>query len=215
MSQQINLANPLLTKKRHAFGLREMALGIGIAGLAALAWGLVVLERARTLEAQADQIEARLAAAQQARDARRTAAARPASALLRERIEATRAQVAQREALLAMIGDTPDAAPTGFSPRLRALSASHVEGVWLNAFEFAPDVVVLRGAALQAGLLTAYLDKLGQQAAFAGLRFARVAAAPASTPPAPEGGAAGGAPVGPVDFELAAGRLDGETDHGR
>jgi len=28
MSQQINLINPLLLKKRHAFGLREMTLGL-------------------------------------------------------------------------------------------------------------------------------------------------------------------------------------------
>ncbi|WP_296820050.1 hypothetical protein [Thiobacillus sp.] len=38
MSQQINLISPLLLKKRYAFGLREMGVGLGVALAAALAW---------------------------------------------------------------------------------------------------------------------------------------------------------------------------------
>lgn len=206
MSQQINLANPQLTQKRYAFGLREMAIGVGVAALAALGWGLVVNDRARTLEAQAIEQEAKLADARQALAAQQAAAARPASALLTERVESTRVQVARRETLLATLGDTLGADTVGFAPRLRALSASHVEGVWLNGFELAPDAVVLRGSALQAGLVTTYLDRLGRQAAFAGLRFTGVQAGQPQSRPVVEGAAPAATATAQVDFELVAGQ---------
>lgn len=212
MSQQINLANPLLTQKRYVFGLREMAIGVGVAVLAALGWALVVHDRARSIEAQAAEQEARLAQAQRMLAAQQAAAARPASALLASRVESVRAQVTRREALLATLGDTPGADTAGFSPRLRALAASHVEGVWLNGFELAPDSVVLRGSALQAGLVTTYLERLGRQAPFAGLRFASVAAVQPASPPAAAGAGTAAAPAGRVDFELIAGKpAKGET----
>ena len=46
MSQQINLISPLLLKKRYAFGLREMALGLGVILAAALAWGGIIYYQA-------------------------------------------------------------------------------------------------------------------------------------------------------------------------
>ena len=206
MSQQINLANPQLARKRYVFGLREMAIGVGVAALAALGWALVVHDRARAIEAQAAEQEARLAQAQRMLAAQQAAAARPASALLAGRVESVRAQVARREALLATLGDAPGADPAGFSPRLRALAASHVEGVWLNGFELAPDSVVLRGSALQAGLVTTYLERLGRQPPFAGLRFASVAAGQPASAPAAGGGETTAAPAGRIDFELIAGK---------
>lgn len=215
MSQQINLANPQLTQKRYAFGLRGMAAGVGVAALAALGWALVVHDRARTLEAQAVEQEARLADAQQALAAQQ-AAARPASALLTERVESTRVQVTRREALLATLGDTLGTDTAGFAPRLRALSASHVEGVWLNGFELAPDAVVLRGSALQASLLTSYLDRLGRQAAFAGLRFTGLQAGQPQSRPVAEGAAPAAAATAQVDFELVAAQPERtETDDAR
>lgn len=207
MSQQINLANPLLTQRRHALGLREIAIGVGVAALAALGWAFVVHERARTLEASAIEAEAKLADAQQALAGQQAAAARPASALLTQRLEAVRAQVARRESLLTALGDTLSADTGGFAPHLRALSASHVEGVWLNGFELAPNAVVLRGSALQASLLTTYLDRLGRQPAFAGLRFTGLQAGQPQRPAQAEGGAP--ATASPqVDFELVGGQSE-------
>lgn len=205
MSQQINLANPQLLHRRHAFGLREMALIAGAALAGALAWAVYVHDQARTLEAQATEREAQLAEAQQALDARQADATRPASALLTERVEALRTQIAQREALLASIGASLDAAPTGFAPRMRALARSHVEGVWLNEFLLAPDAVVLKGSALQPGLVTTYLDQLGRQPAFAGLLFSGLRVSQPQAQPTAEGAAAAHLPAR-VDFELAAGK---------
>lgn len=218
MSQQINLANPQLLHKRYAFGLREMAIGVGLALVAALGWAVVQHDRARTLDAEAVALETRLAAAQQALDAQRAAAERPASALLTGRLEAAQAQIGQREALLAALGDAPGGAASGFAARLRALSNSHTDGVWLNGFVLAPDRVVLTGSALHAGLVTQYLDRLGRQGPFAGLRFSGLQAGAAQRSPQPTGDASPDAarPAGQIDFELVAGSTDREEgSHGR
>jgi len=171
MSQQINLISPLLLKKRYAFGLREMGVGLGVVLAAALAWSGVLTYRANTLEKEAAQLESQQAIAQQELDQLGAAATRPASALLSGRVKAIQAQVAQREALLASMSRTIESTSTGFSSRLRALAQSSTEGVWLNGFTLSSDYVVLEGSALNAGLVTTYMDRLGKQAAFSGMKF--------------------------------------------
>jgi len=171
MSQQINLISPVLLKKRYAFGLREMALALGLILAGMLAWGGYLHYQAGVLEARAAQQEARQAAAQQELDQLSAAASRPVSALLSERLKAAQAQVAQREALLASIGYTIESTSTGFASHMRALAQSHTEGIWLNGFTLSPNYVALKGSALNADLLTIYLDQLGRQAAFSGMKF--------------------------------------------
>ena len=171
MSQQINLATPLLLKKRYAFGLREMSLGLGLILAAALAWAGYQYYQAGALETQAVQQETKQAAAQAELDQLSAAATHPVSALLAERVKVTQAQVVQREALLASISGIMEHTSKGFAPRLRALAYSSTEGVWLNGFTLAPDAVVLKGSTLNADLLTTYLDRLGQQSAFSGMQF--------------------------------------------
>lgn len=201
MSQQINLISPLLLKKRYAFGLREMALGLGGVLAVALAWTAYLHVRAGALETRAAEQEALQAAAQQELDQMNAAASRPVSALLTGRIEATRAQVAQREALLASIGGTLETTATGFAPRLRALSHSHTQGVWLNGFTLSPGYVELQGSSLNARLLTTYLDQLGKQAVFSGMRFSGMTAGASA---ATEGD---GLPAH-IDFTLISGNAD-------
>lgn len=203
MSQQINLVNPLLLKKRYAFGLREMGLALGLLVVAALAWGGYLNYQAGTLEKLATQQETRQAEAQQELDRLSAAAARPASALLSERVKAAQAQVAQREALLALLERTIDTSSTGFAARMRALAHGSVDGVWLNGFTLSPDYVELQGSALQAGLLTNYIDRLGRQPPFAGMKFSGLEAELA--PSAAEGKDAIAAQPGHIDFALYSG----------
>jgi len=212
MSQQINLISPLLLKKRYAFGLREMALGLGVILTAALAWGGVLHYQAGILETRAAQQEALQASAQQELDQLSAAATRPASALLAARVKATQAQVAQREALLASIGGTIERASAGFSPRMRALAQGSTEGVWLNGFTLAQGHVALKGSALNAGLLTTYLDRLGKQTVFSGVPFSGMDAALAQSA---GGGGSGGAELPEhIDFSLNSGSRDSPAERG-
>jgi hypothetical protein len=212
MSQQINLISPLLLKKRYAFGLREMALGLGLILAGALAWAGVLHYQAGTLETRAAQQEARQAEAQQELDELAATATRPASALLAARVKATQAQVAQREVLLASIGGTIEHTSTGFSQRLRALAHSSTDGVWLNGFTLAQGHVALRGAALNAGLLTTYMDRLGEQAAFSGMQFSGMDAALAQS--VGDGGTGMTGLPEHIDFALYSGSREKPADQG-
>jgi Tfp pilus assembly protein PilN len=213
MSQQINLISPLLLKKRYAFGLSEMALGLGVILAGSLAWGGVLHYQAGALETRAAQQEVLQAAAQQELDQLDAAVSRPASALLAGRVKATQVQVKQREALLASIGGTIEQTSAGFSLRMRALAQSDTEGVWLNGFTFAQDHVALKGAALNAGLLTAYLDRLGKQAAFSGVSFSGIDAALAQS--AGAGGADRATLPEYIDFSLHSGGSEKAANRGR
>lgn len=181
MSQQINLASPQLLKPRYAFGLREMAIGLGVVLTGMLAWAGYLQYQASVLEAQAAQQEALQASAQASLDQLNATANRAVSPLLTARIEAAQAQVSQREVLLDAIRAILETTATGFSPRLRALAQSNLDGVWLNGFTLSPDHVELRGAALNAGLLTTYIDRLGGQTPFAGTAFTSLTASQAAS----------------------------------
>lgn len=212
MSQQINLVSPLLLKKRYAFGLREMALGLGLILAGALAWAGVLDYQAGAVETLATEQEKKQAVAQQALDQMAAVANRPVSALLTERVKTTQAQVAQREALLATISGTIETTSLGFAPRLRALAHSHTEGVWLNGFTLSPDHVELKGSALNAGLLTNYMDRLGTQAPFAGMQFSGMNAMLAH--PSGDGGTKSAASPGVIDFVLYSGDQGSPADRG-
>lgn len=212
MTQQINLVNPLLLKKRYAFGLREMGVGVVLVLTAALAWGAVLHYQAGVLEHAAAEQEARQAAAQQALDRLTALANRPVSALLTERVEAARVKAAQREALLKSIGGVIQTTSAGFAPRLRALGASSTQGVWLNEFTVAPGYLALKGSSLNAYLLTAYMDRLGKQASFAGMQFSGIEAAQPN--PGPARPQADRARPEHIDFVLVSGTRDKLADQG-
>lgn len=209
MSQQINLISPLLLKTRYVFGLREMGLGLGLMLVGALGWTGFLHVQAGALETRAAEQEARQADAQQELDRLNAAASRPVSALLTERVKATQAQAAQREALLESIGRTINTTSTGFAPRMRALAHSHMEGVWLNGFTLSPDYVVLKGSALNAGMLTTYMDRLGKQPPFAGMRFSGMNAVLAG--PEGEGKLQAADASGVINFALHSGS-QGKSD---
>ena len=211
MSQQINLASPQLLKKRYAFGSREMVWGLGVALAAALLWAGYQYYQAEQIEAQAEALAVRQATAQAALDKLNAAANRSVSALLTERVKSTQEQVAQREALLASISHTMETTSSGFSARLRALALSSSDGVWLNEFTFSPGYVALKGAALKAELLTAYMDRLGKQPPFVGLKFSGMKAVMASQA---SGSQQTGVVADHLDFTLYAGSPEHATSQG-
>lgn len=207
MSQQINLASPQLLKPRYALGLREIAIGIGVALTVMLAWSGVVYYQAGVLEQQAGQLEASQAKAQLTLDQVTANASRAVSPLLIERTQVIQEQIRQRETLVTAINVTLDQTSNGFASRLRALAHSSTEGVWLNALTLAPDHIELTGAVLNAGLLTTYIDRLGKQASFAGTTFSGMTATQSITPEKSAEGSASASLPDHLVFTLYAGGL--------
>lgn len=182
MSQQINLANPQLLRARHALGLREMAVALGVVLLAMFAWAAVLSADAGELEQKAVAAESRQAATQTTVDQLLANAGRPASPLLTQRIRQTESQIALSERLLGAINTTLAQTSAGFSGRMTALARSSLDGVWLTGLTLAPDHVELKGSALDAHLLTRYIDRLGTHASFAGTRFSGLTATESAAP---------------------------------
>ena len=212
MSQQINLASPQLLKTRYALGLREMAIGLGLVLAGTLGWAGYLHYQASVLETRAGQQEALQAQAQQKLDTLSAAANRAISPLLIERIKTTQTQVTQREALLAAINGTIESTSVGFASRLRGLALSSTEGAWLNDFTLSPQFVEIKGSVLNAGLLTTYIDRLGNQAAFAGIRFSGMNAVQAQS----SGSQAASPQLPPhLDFTLYAGSAKKTTGPGK
>lgn len=211
MSQQINLANPLLLKRRYVFGLREMAIGVGCVLAGALAWAGVLHYQASGLEDEAIRQEALQADAQRALDTLTAAAQRGVNPQLTAQIQTTQRNVAQREALLNSVSSMMESTSTGFAQPMRALALSDSEGVWLNAFTLKPGYLELKGSTLDAALLTQYIDRLSRQAPFSGTQFSGMQAAPASQ----AGGGKSAVELPPyLDFTLYAGSqtpLPGQT----
>lgn len=180
MSQQINLANPLLLKRRYVFGLREMAIGVGSVLAGMLVWAGVLYYQAGGLEDEAMRQEALQTDAQSALDSLTAAAQRGVNPQLTAQIKATQSAVAQREALLNAVSSLMESTSTGFALPMRALALSDTEGVWLNGFSLRPGYLELKGSTLDAGLLTQYIDRLSRQAPFSGTHFSGMKAVPAS-----------------------------------
>lgn len=82
-------------------------------------------------------------------------------------------QFVDRQAVLALLQSTTTHRQQVFSGQLASLGKQRVEGLWLNHIEFrsAGAEVELRGITRQPSYLPRYLRALGQEKAFAGLRF--------------------------------------------
>ena len=219
MSHQINLANPQLLKKRYALGLREMLMALGVIVVGALGWAGVLHYQAYALEQQAGQQEALQASAQQELDELNAAASQTVNPALTNQVKQVQLQVTQREALLEAISGTIEQTSGGFSPRLRALAMSTTEGVWLNGFNLSMNHIELKGSALDAGLLATYIERLGKQTPFAGIKFSGMTAAMANTGNAGNRGQQGEtAPAALpeyLDFSLSAGSPTVSADQER
>lgn len=209
MSQQINLANPQLLKKRYALGLREMLMALGVVLVGALGWAGLLHYQAGTLETQAEQQEALQASAQQELDELDAAARQTVNPTLTNKIKHIQIQVTQREALLEAIKGPLGQASAGFSPHMRALAMSAMEGVWLNGFNLTMNHIELKGSVFNAGLLTTYIERLGKQAPFAGVKFSGMTAAMANTGRTGTSGQSGETAAAALpeylDFSLSAG----------
>lgn len=204
MSQQINLANPQLLKKRYALGLREMLMVLGVVVVGALGWAGFLHFQASSLETQATQQEASQASAQQELDEITAAASRTVNPALTNQVKQVQLQVAEREALLTAINGTIEKTSVGFSPQMRALAYGAIEGVWLNGFNLSMNYIDLKGSAFNAELLTTYIEQLGKQAPFAGVRFSGMTATLANSGRASQPGDSA-APPAYLDFSLTAG----------
>ncbi len=173
MSQQINLLLPALRPRFDWLALPPVAavtvLGIVLIGVAAL-FGAARSERLKAGEAEVkNQVQA---ARQQIQSLGQKLGARQGDTTLDRQIAATRQAVAQRQEVLDLIARGDITRGMAYSGLLQGFARQTIDGVWLLGFGFADKGIEMRGRLIDPALLPVYINRLNNEPAFAGRRFA-------------------------------------------
>ena len=173
MSQQINLLLPALRPRFDWLGLPVVA-GAALVGLALISLMAILGQtRAVSLRAAEAEIKSQLTAAQQQVQALgQSLAARQGDTSLDRQISAARLALTQRQEVLAVIAQGDVTQGSAYSGLLQGFSRQTVNGVWLVGFGFADKEIEIRGRLLDPALLPTYINRLNNEPAFAGRRFA-------------------------------------------
>ena len=173
MSQQINLLLPALRPRFDWLALPVVAAA-ALAGLVLISLlALLGISHAASLKAQETEIRNQLAAVQQqVQSLGQSLAARKGDSGLDGQITAARLAVTQRQEVLAVVARGDVTQGSAYSGLLQGFSRQIVGGVWLLGFEFADKEIEIRGRLLDPALLPTYINKLNDEPAFAGRRFA-------------------------------------------
>lgn len=212
MTQQINLFNPALLKKRDLLTARNVvaAWAVVLAGLATLA--LLVAYRADQLAHEALDIETQLKEeqAQHAALAKQLAELKPDARLAAELAQVEQFLAARREIVSVLQGGTIGRTE-GFSDYMRAFARQSMSGLWLTGFNISAggNDMEIRGRTLNAELVPGYIRRLNGEKALSGRSFASLDMKGVAEGVKPEAAAkaadpAKGRPLPPfIEFSLA------------
>ena len=175
MSQQINLYEERLRPNREWLTGRRLALAVVLVLAAFAVWGVVERRAADDAAAQLAGLQGELTASQQKLTALGKALAeRKVSAALKAEIDGARAQLASHKAVMALLDAGQLGNQTGFSAVMRGFSHLASNDLWLTGFTVAAGghEIEIRGRLIEAGALSAYVQRLANEPAFKGMRFA-------------------------------------------
>ncbi len=218
MSQQINLFNPLFLKQKHYFSVLMMLQSIAVlmAGLAAF-YGYA-LQQETLLERQAAN-SVRENALQNERLTKFSTEFSPGAAQKQAEADqrALVSAIAARETLLRDMQSGALGNAAGYSEYLRAFARQIVSGVWLTGVDIEEGAqnLTLKGNALQADLIPAFIRRLGAESVLRGRPFQSLRISPAAA------GTDGKSPGAPAyvafrlsSTELPSGSAAGDEPHG-
>ena len=175
MSQQINLYEARLRPSRDPLtGRRLLGALVLLLVLIAVA-GTLARYGAERSEADLRAVQAELTASQEQLTAlTKTFAARQVPAALQAQIEQTKAPLAARQAAMALIDAGQIGDREGFSAILTGFARQASNDLWLTGFtvSLGGREIEIRGRALDAAGLPAYIQRLSAEPSFKGRRFA-------------------------------------------
>jgi Tfp pilus assembly protein PilN len=177
MEQQVNLYQPILGAQKRLFSARAIGVGLVllVACLASLGgygvWRTGRVER--TIAALESRESSQLAAVEQAGPG-----VHPHKSLAELDAEAKELSVniAARERALDLVRIGAPSVETGFAARLEALGRRQPDGLWLHNIVVGSGAgrLALRGNAVDARLVPAYLAALADEKSLAGVSFDRL-----------------------------------------
>lgn len=174
MSQQINLINTSLIKKKDFLTSANIALSYGLLTLVMMAWYSQNKTQLADVQHQRDQLAAHLEQAQnQLTQANAARAPKAVDQGLLQTLAALEGKHQMQTQLLSTIERGLNDSGNGLSAYLRGFAKQNVDGLWLSGIRIDNDrhAMTLRGRSLQADLLPLYIERLSQERVFAGHEF--------------------------------------------
>lgn len=207
MSQQINLYDPALLKKRELLSLANLVGTALVLLLAMGGWGASARMQLAALEGESRTLAPQVKALQEQMTifGKQLADAKPDPRIEAD-LAASRALLALRGEIVGALRKGVGAESTSFAEYLRGLARQTPAGLWLTGFAIGESgaAMEIRGRMTDPALLPEYIRRLNGEPAFQGRAFAalKVAAGKAEAPAPSAGAAAAPAPAstGPAPF---------------
>lgn len=175
MSQQINLFNPIFLKTKKIFTANAMARALAVLGLGLGGFVIYLQQSVAGLEAERRSVQAQLALRQeQHKVAVETYKPRQKTPALEAEVRQAEAQLKSMQLIATVLNKGEVGNTDGFGTYFKALARQNVQGLWLTGvdIEDAGQHMSLRGRAMQADLVPAYIARLQQESALKGKSFA-------------------------------------------
>lgn len=172
MSQQLNLLNPRLQRRRDALSLSLVALVLLAVLLVEAALASYAAYQRISVTGQEAALQAENKNLQQQVEAiSKSLAERKPSARLADDIVQFNAAIQPREEALGKLKSMEEASGN-YANTLRGFSRQSMEGVWLTDFSASANDLTIRGRLTDSALLPVYVRRLNEEPAFKGRRFA-------------------------------------------
>ncbi|MDD5248835.1 MAG: PilN domain-containing protein [Rhodocyclaceae bacterium] len=193
MSQQINLYDPALLRKRELLTAANLAAAAVVLLLLVGGWGAVVRTHLGTLESESQALAPQVKGLQDQMIAMgKQLAERKPDPQLEADLASARDLLALRSALVVVLKKGVGAEAAGYAEYLRGLARQTPNGLWLTGLTISDGgaSMEIRGRMTDPALLPEYIRRLDAEPAFKGRAFAAltVTAGKAETtdqPPAP------------------------------
>ena len=187
MTQQINLYDAALLRKRELLSAVNLAAAAALLLVFIVAWSVLARAQLATLEAEERTLAPQLKALQD----EMTALAKQVAALKPDpRIEAelasARALLSVRGEVLGVLENSIGGGAASFAEYLRALARQSVGGLWLTGFAVGEGGggMEIRGRMTDPARLPEYIRRLNSEKAFQGRSFAALQVSPGQAMPA-------------------------------
>lgn len=174
MSQQINLINPALIKKKDFLTVVNIGAMYGVFSVLLIAWYVLSTQQlstlTRTQQGLTDELQQTQASLAQlvASRAPRT----PNPALQQQLVFLENKQLMQAQMLHAIEQGKPQQG-RGLANYMRGFAKQTIDGLWLTGFSIdeTNKTMTVRGRSLEAEVLPTYMQKLGHEPVFSGKSF--------------------------------------------
>ena len=175
MSQQINLFNPALLKRKDYFSTLAMLQGLGMIIVGMVFFYVFATYQVTKLEKQSQETSKQYAA-EQIRFANFASEFSPEknNQMLQDELKKLEAEAASQKEILETLKSGAIGNIEGYSEYMRAFARQIVSGLWLNGFDIVGDgaQISLSGGMVNPQLVPAYIQRLNKEKVMRGKTFA-------------------------------------------